>query len=145
MGPQHISCRTAEHDYMRCNFANAVNLAISHIIAHNRIQSRSFALISINSPVLCFFEPVSVIETIKNTGAQMKNEVENTAKKRDGRSEFLSVRKELEEKIALGHTLITIYLNHSDSFSFGYSQFTRYVTRYYPQSKGNLKSSHGRC
>ena len=74
----------------------------------------------------------------------MKNEIINTAKKRDGRSEFLSARKELEEKIALGYTLITIYLHHSDRFSFGYSQFTRYITRYCQQSKGILKSGHGR-
>lgn len=73
----------------------------------------------------------------------MKNEIDNTVKKRDGRSEFLSARRALEEKIALGHTLITIYLHHADSFSFGYSQFTRYVARYCHQSKGIVKSSQG--
>ena len=50
--------------------------------------------------------------------------------KRSGRSEFLSVRSELEKKIALGYTLIEIYDDHKTVFNFGYSQFTRYVSRY---------------
>lgn len=51
-------------------------------------------------------------------------------RKRSGRSEFLSVRGELEKKIALGHTLIEVYDDHKIVFNFGYSQFTRYVSRY---------------
>jgi hypothetical protein len=75
----------------------------------------------------------------------MRSKITNTGKKRDGRSEFLSVRKELDEKIALGHTLITIYLHHAESFSFGYSQFTRYVTRYCQKSQVFLKSNSDGC
>lgn len=65
----------------------------------------------------------------------MKKEDSIIIYKRSGRSEFLSVRGELEKKIARGHTLIEIYNHHASIFSFGYSQFTRYVSRYCQRSR----------
>ena len=60
----------------------------------------------------------------------MKKDYSKVIYKRSGRSEFLSIRAELEKKIARGHTLAEIYDLHASVFSFGYSQFTRYVARY---------------
>lgn len=56
-------------------------------------------------------------------------------KRRAGRAEFFSVRKESERKILLGHTLKNLYTEYVDRFSFGYVQFTRYVSRYCKQSR----------
>lgn len=60
----------------------------------------------------------------------MKEDDSRVIYKRSGRSEFLSIRAEREKKIARGHTLAEIYDHHASVFSFGYSQFTKYVARY---------------
>lgn len=54
--------------------------------------------------------------------------------KRARRAEFFSIRKELESKILLGHTLRKLYTEYLDWFSFGYVQFTRYVSRHCKKS-----------
>ena len=65
-------------------------------------------------------------------------------KRRAGRAEFFSVRKELETKILLGHTLTMLYIEYVDGFSFGYVQFTRYISRYCKQSRSFIMTgSHG--
>lgn len=56
-------------------------------------------------------------------------------KRRAGRAEFFSIKEELETKILLGHTLKSIFSEHMDRFSFGYVQFTRYVSRYCKNSR----------
>lgn len=65
----------------------------------------------------------------------MKKDYSKVICKRSGRSEFLSIRAELEKKIARGHTLAEIYDHHASVLSFGYSQFTRYVSRYCQRSR----------
>lgn len=65
-------------------------------------------------------------------------------KRRTGRAEFFSVRKELETKIVLGHTLTMLYIEYADGFSFGYVQFTRYISCYCKQSRLFIMTgSHG--
>lgn len=66
-------------------------------------------------------------------------------KRRAGRAEFFSIRKELETKILLGHPLTRLYAEYADRFSFGYVQFTRYVARYCKQSRSFIMTgSHWR-
>ncbi|MFZ5938298.1 TraK family protein [Pseudomonas sp. HS6-2] len=60
----------------------------------------------------------------------MRSDSLKRIKRRAGRAEFFSVREELETKILLGHTLKTLYAEYVGRFSFGYVQFTRYVSRY---------------
>jgi len=65
----------------------------------------------------------------------MQNNSLKTIKRRAGRAEFFSVRKEVETKILLGHPLTWLYTEYFGRFSFGYVQFTRYVARYCKQSR----------
>lgn len=65
----------------------------------------------------------------------MRSDSLKRIKRRAGRAEFFSIRDELETKILLGHTLKNIYSEYMDRFSFGYVQFTRYVSRYCKNSR----------
>jgi hypothetical protein len=65
----------------------------------------------------------------------MQNNSLKPIKRRSGRAEFFSVRKEVENKILLGHPLTWLYTEYVGRFSFGYVQFTRYVARYCKQSR----------
>lgn len=65
----------------------------------------------------------------------MRSDSLKPIKRRAGRAEFFSVREDLETKILLGHTLKKLYTEHVDRFSFGYVQFTRYVSRYCKKSR----------
>lgn len=79
---------------------------------------------------------LSMLELTASTGGKpMKNNSLKPIKRRAGRSEFFSVRKELETKILLGYPLAWIYAEYVDRFSFGYVQFTRYVARYCKQPR----------
>ncbi|WP_372812152.1 TraK family protein [Pseudomonas sp.] len=77
-----------------------------------------------------------MLELIATTGGKpMQNNSLKTIKRRAGRAEFFSVRKEVETKILLGHPLTWLYTEYVGRFSFGYVQFTRYVARYCKQSR----------
>ncbi|WDM59717.1 TraK family protein [Pseudomonas sp. NEEL19] len=65
----------------------------------------------------------------------MRSDSLKRIKRRAGRAEFFSIREELETKILLGHTLKNLYAEYVDRFSFGYVQFTRYVSRYCKKSR----------
>lgn len=65
----------------------------------------------------------------------MQNNSLKSIKRKTGRAEFFSVKRELETKILLGHPLTWLYAEYVDRFSFGYVQFTRYVARYCKQSR----------
>ncbi|WP_413398524.1 TraK family protein [Pseudomonas sp. 1P02AnB] len=71
----------------------------------------------------------------------MRNDSLKSIKRRAGRAEFLSVREELETKILHGYTLKMIYTEYIDRFSFGYIQFTRYVSRYCNKSRSFILTS----
>lgn len=68
----------------------------------------------------------------------MRSDTLKPVKKRTGRAEFFKIRKELEMKILLGHTLTWLYTEYVEGFSFGYVQFTRYVSRYCKQSRSYI-------
>lgn len=59
--------------------------------------------------------------------------MEKDTKKRErgaGRVSFLAQRDEFAKLIEAGHPLRSIYTDHQDGLGIGYTQFTRYVTRY---------------
>lgn len=68
----------------------------------------------------------------------MRSDSLKHVKRRTGRAEFFKIRRELEEKILLGYTLKLIYKEYFDEFSFGYVQFTRYVSRHCKQSRSYI-------
>ena len=77
-----------------------------------------------------------MLELIASTGGMpMRKNSLKPIKRRAGRAEFFSVRKELEAKILQGHPLTWLYAEYVNRFSFGYVQFTRYVARYCKQSR----------
>jgi hypothetical protein len=86
-----------------------------------------------------------MLKPIGSTGGKrMHSDGLKPIKRRAGRAEFFSVRKELETKILLGHTLTMLYIEYVDGFSFGYVQFTRYISRYCKQSRSFIMTgSHG--
>lgn len=65
----------------------------------------------------------------------MRSDSLKRIKRRGGRAEFFSIKEELEAKILLGYTLKSLYAQYVDRFSFGYVQFTRYVSRYCKESR----------
>lgn len=65
----------------------------------------------------------------------MRSDSLKRIKRRAGRAEFFSIREDLETKILLGHTLKNLYAEYVSRLSFGYVQFTRYVSRYCKKSR----------
>lgn len=77
-------------------------------------------------------------------GKPMRGDSPKPVKRRAGRAEFFKIKKELETKILLGHTLTWLYTEYVDGFSFGYVQFTRYVSRYCKQSRSYIATGSHR-
>jgi hypothetical protein len=50
--------------------------------------------------------------------------------KRNGKVSFLAALSAIEADILAGHTLTDVYAKHGKALDIGYSQFTRYVSRY---------------
>ncbi|HEP9366866.1 TPA: hypothetical protein VDV55_000585 [Pseudomonas aeruginosa] len=75
----------------------------------------------------------------------MRSDSLKRIKRRAGRAEFFSIKEELEAEILLGYTLKDLYAKYVDRFSFGYVQFTRYVSRYCKKSRSFVMTgSHWR-
>lgn len=47
-----------------------------------------------------------------------------------GKVDFLALQHHVQGQINAGHTLINIYTSNAFKLSIGYTQFTKYVSRY---------------
>ncbi|NMY10626.1 MULTISPECIES: TraK family protein [Pseudomonas] len=52
------------------------------------------------------------------------------AKRGQGKVEFLKLQDTFQKQINAGHTLINIYTSNASNLNIGYTQFTKYVSRY---------------
>ncbi|WP_137803770.1 TraK family protein [Pseudomonas sp. G(2018)] len=52
------------------------------------------------------------------------------ARRGQGKVDFLTLQDTFQKQINAGHTLINIYASSASKLSIGYTQFTKYVSRY---------------
>ena len=52
------------------------------------------------------------------------------ARRGQGKVDFLAMQDNVQRQINAGHTLINIYDSSASKLSIGYTQFTKYVSRY---------------
>ncbi|NMZ81841.1 TraK family protein [Pseudomonas mandelii] len=72
------------------------------------------------------------------------NNPSSKAKRGQGKVDFLTLQDTLKKQINAGHTLVNIYANNASKLSIGYTQFTKYVSRYCmaPKYKQVTASQH---
>lgn len=58
------------------------------------------------------------------------NSPNSTARRGQGKVDFLTLQDVFQKQIDAGHTLTNIYANSKSKLSIGYTQFTKYVSRY---------------
>lgn len=66
------------------------------------------------------------------------------ARRGQGKVEFLKLQDIFQKQINAGYTLINIYASSPSKLSIGYTQFTKYVSRYcmIPDYKKNTATKH---
>lgn len=52
------------------------------------------------------------------------------AKRGQGKVDFLKLQGIFQKQINEGHTLVNIYTSNASNLNIGYTQFTKYVSRY---------------
>lgn len=52
------------------------------------------------------------------------------ARRGQGKVDFFALQNHFQREINAGHTLTNIYANSASKLSIGYTQFTKYVSRY---------------
>lgn len=58
------------------------------------------------------------------------NSSNTKARRGQGKVDFLTLQDVIQKQINAGHTLITVYASSASELSIGYTQFTKYVSRY---------------
>lgn len=58
------------------------------------------------------------------------NSPNSEARRGQGKVDFLKLQDTFQKQINAGHTLINIYASSAPKLSIGYTQFTKYVSRY---------------
>ncbi|MEJ2125202.1 MAG: hypothetical protein P8Y67_13115 [Alphaproteobacteria bacterium] len=61
------------------------------------------------------------------------------AKRNNGKVSFLAALSAIETDISAGHRLTDVYAKHRKALGIGYTQFTRYVSRYIRRHRNNQK------
>jgi hypothetical protein len=61
------------------------------------------------------------------------------AKRNNGKVSFLAALSAIETDISAGHRLTDVYAKHRKALGIGYTQFTRYVSRYIRGHRNNHK------